>query len=83
MLSKCANPGCPATFRYLHEGRLFRFDTGATGPNPGRDARNLEYFWLCAECSGKVTLSLEKGAGVTAVPLPQEPLARARGTSAS
>ena len=27
MLSKCANPGCPATFLYLHQGKLFRLDT--------------------------------------------------------
>jgi hypothetical protein len=23
MLSKCANPSCPTTFRYLHEGKLY------------------------------------------------------------
>ena len=23
MLSKCANPTCPTTFHYLHEGRLY------------------------------------------------------------
>ena len=27
MLSKCANPGCPASFLYLHQGKLFRLDT--------------------------------------------------------
>ena len=27
MLSKCANPGCTATFLYLHRGKLFRLDT--------------------------------------------------------
>ena len=27
MLSKCANPGCPATFLYLHQGKLFRLDS--------------------------------------------------------
>jgi hypothetical protein len=27
MLSKCANPGCPASFIYLHEGKLFRLDS--------------------------------------------------------
>ena len=29
MLSKCANPGCPASFLYLHEGKLFRLDSSA------------------------------------------------------
>jgi hypothetical protein len=28
MLSKCANPTCPTTFRYLHEGRLYVIDRG-------------------------------------------------------
>ena len=32
MLSKCANPGCPAPFLYLHEGKLFRLDTGTESP---------------------------------------------------
>jgi len=27
MLSKCASPGCAATFLYLHQGKLFRVDT--------------------------------------------------------
>jgi hypothetical protein len=27
MLSKCANPGCSATFLYLYQGKLFRLDT--------------------------------------------------------
>ncbi len=26
MLSKCANPGCTATFLYLHQGKLFRLN---------------------------------------------------------
>ncbi len=43
MLSKCANPGCPAPFLYLHEGKLFRMDIGGeeaagtvtqSGPEP-------------------------------------------------
>jgi hypothetical protein len=26
MLSKCANPDCSATFRYLHHGKVYRLD---------------------------------------------------------
>lgn len=35
MLSKCANPDCSATFRYLHEGRVFRVEPGPI-PAPAR-----------------------------------------------
>jgi len=27
MVAKCANPSCNVPFRYLSEGRLFRFET--------------------------------------------------------
>ncbi len=41
MLSKCANPGCPATFLYLHVGKLFRMDTTVEvhGPRSGCSRR--------------------------------------------
>jgi len=29
MLSKCANPGCFAKFRYLHDGRVYRVEPDA------------------------------------------------------
>ena len=31
MLSKCANPGCSASFLYLHQGKLFRLETNGNG----------------------------------------------------
>jgi len=77
MLSKCANPGCPAPFLYLHQGRLFRLDTGTEyprGQTTQKTARNLEFFWLCDECAAKLTLRYKKGVGVTVVPLPETPL---------
>lgn len=48
MLSKCANPACTRSFRYLHEGKLFWRE-------PGRDPRTGavvkgEWFWLCDHC---------------------------------
>ena len=75
MLSKCANPGCPAPFLYLHQGKLFRWDTksevsttdGATEAR--RPSRRLEFFWLCDQCAVLVTLNYKKGVGITAVPL--------------
>jgi hypothetical protein len=31
MLSKCANPSCPTTFRYLHEVKLYVIAPPASG----------------------------------------------------
>lgn len=75
MLSKCASPGCPAPFLYLHEGKLFRLDIGIEDPvgqSAKKTVRNLEFFWLCDECAAKVTLSYKKGVGITTVPLPEK-----------
>ena len=35
MLSKCANPGCSASFLYLHQGKLFRLETSGNGNDAG------------------------------------------------
>lgn len=83
MLSKCANPGCPATFLYLHEGKLFRLDTNvevlARIPvrEVTRPSRRVEFFWLCDECAAELTLGYIRGTGITVVPRPKE-LARAQ-----
>jgi hypothetical protein len=79
MLSKCANPGCPTSFRYLHEGKLFRIhvdpfasesdSTSGIGADRKKPARRVEFFWLCQDCSAKMTLSFEKGVGVTIQPV--------------
>ncbi len=72
MLSKCANPGCPAPFLYLHQGKLFRLDVGSEDPvdqTTQKAVRSLEFFWLCNDCAAKVTLRYQKGVGVTAIPL--------------
>ena len=71
MLSKCANPECPATFRYLHEGKIFYLS-----PTPEvQIAMGLQYptmqerFWLCSRCSKEMTLTWG-GADVKLVRLP-------------
>ena len=77
MLSKCANPGCPTSFRYLHEGKLFRIHMDANEPGSGfgepadakKPARRVEFFWLCQQCSAEMTLSFEEGVGVKIRPL--------------
>ena len=66
MVSKCANPACSTTFRYLHEGRLFH---AAVGSGTSENVPALERFWLCAECSRKMTVVSCTG-GVMVVPLP-------------
>ena len=58
MLTKCANPACSATFRYLHEGRLFVFEPKRDAPQRGPPAdledtgrsHSPQYFWLCFSC---------------------------------
>jgi hypothetical protein len=90
MLSKCANPGCPAPFLYLHQGRLFRFDIGSDSPAgksklraAQQTARNLEFFWLCDQCATRLTLSYQKGVGVKTVPLLEAPEPRRRSRAMS
>jgi hypothetical protein len=74
MLSKCANPACSTTFRYLHEGKLFHLvvaSVAAENPeNPDNPVR--ERFWLCDECSKKMKV-ISTRAGVTVVPLESQP----------
>ena len=83
MLSKCANPGCPATFLYLHQGKLFRLDAsieivaGTPVVEAKKPARRLEFFWLCNQCATELTLGYNKGTGIKLVPLPKG-LARAQ-----
>jgi len=65
MVSKCANPSCSTTFLYLREGRLFHVAVGAAAHDKGT---TLERFWLCSECSVKMTI-VSGPAGVLVVPL--------------
>ena len=72
MLSKCANPNCLTTFRYLHEGRLYLIDTrespaGHTSRR-SRKSRQVEYAWLCSSCSLYLTIQIDEELGTRAVP---------------
>lgn len=67
MVSKCANPRCMATFRYMHEGRLFHAVVGSVAPE---NEPAFERFWLCEECSRKMTV-ISRPDGVLVVPLQQ------------
>jgi hypothetical protein len=76
MVSKCANPGCAATFLYFHKGKLFRVEAPAdqtleeTGYENAvkKPARRLEFFWLCDKCAAKMTLGFERGVGIAVRP---------------
>ena len=61
MIANCANPSCSAVFRYLHDGIIFHLTynpagvdkTSISGPSTN------ERFWLCGNCSAKMTLISE------------------------
>lgn len=65
MLAKCANPICSTPFRYLESGRLFRLESDPLG---GSNNRTPEYFWLCRDCTGEMTLRIAEGDGVKVIP---------------
>ena len=78
MISKCANPACFARFRYLHEGKLFRFEREAKedsqlqlgfDPKLRKHSPGVEFFWLCEKCAGSLTLIYCRGVGVTTHPV--------------
>jgi hypothetical protein len=71
MLSKCANPECSETFRYLHQGKIFCL---APTPEVETISQQLpasleERFWLCDACS-KIMTVMWGGTTVKLVPLP-------------
>jgi hypothetical protein len=74
MVSKCANPGCEAPFRYFHTGKLFRLDKQSGYERRGlrggeRDAkkpmRRVEFYWLCDDCAKRMTLTFDQTSGVS------------------
>jgi len=77
VVSKCANPGCAATFRYFHQGKLFRLETEAglerrralgNDDEKKKPLRHIEFYWLCENCAQKMTIVFEKGVEVAARP---------------
>jgi len=79
MVSRCANLPCPATFRYLREGRLFHVPMESAPPEKGT---RVERFWLCGDCSTKVTI-VPHSSGIAVVPLEKEAKHRKRSINAS
>jgi hypothetical protein len=60
MLSKCLNPTCSATFRYLRDGRVFHLEIPAPGDSGA--SRRREYFWLCGRCCTSFIVVVKNGA---------------------
>jgi hypothetical protein len=75
MLSKCANPSCAGSFRYLHEGKMFHLfvDLGTGKSITTHGPSRVERFWLCDRCSRTLTLVLRRVGG--AVPIQVEVVA--------
>jgi hypothetical protein len=71
MLSRCANPTCPTTFRYLHEGRLYVIAPGESlaGHKPRCSSKSgqLECPWLCSSCSLYLTIQIDEELGTRVV----------------
>ena len=70
MVSKCANPGCSKRFLYLHQGRLFNLTPTPEVEAAGRGFAPALYerFWLCDDCSKRMTL-VWGGTEIKLVPL--------------
>jgi hypothetical protein len=73
MLSKCANPPCFNTFRYLHEGELYlvspisRFDGRKRLSTQASKSGSDEYAWLCSVCSSYLTIIIDEENGTLVV----------------
>jgi hypothetical protein len=82
MLSKCANPACSQSFRYLRDGKLFEIDThlgvNSSAAGERKPSRRVEFFWLCGQCSTELTVVNDKDQGVITVPILTPTLAARR-----
>jgi hypothetical protein len=75
MLSKCANPACFTSFRYLRHGRLFRIERQTSSPEGWRQTgARIEHFWLC-ESEKVLTVVCVNGVASTQ-PIRPVPVAR-------
>lgn len=63
MVSKCANPDCSAPFLYLHDGRIYALRSKSQRESDVTDAV-AERYWLCGNCSARLTLVLRNGGVV-------------------
>ena len=73
-MQQCANPDCAVPLRLLREGRLFQFEIRSHIANSSKPRRERSHatsvFWLCGQCSSKLTLVFDQLRGVITQPLP-------------
>ena len=76
MLSKCANPACSNTLRYIHEGKLYVMESKcglatamSEGELPGK-FRTIEYAWLCSSCCQDLTVHIDHEGKIRVVRRP-------------
>jgi hypothetical protein len=82
MISQCSNPICGHAISSLAEGRLFQFEITSISISAVDDnsdqfdetpQRETVHFWLCAQCAGTMTLSLDPLGGLRVLPLEAAP----------
>jgi len=77
MLSKCANPECSTRFLHMRGGKLFRWDQLQGVRNSHlltkKEARRVEFFWLCETCAPRMTVVFRRGIGITTKALASPP----------
>ncbi|HEX4073824.1 MAG TPA: hypothetical protein VHX49_00355 [Candidatus Acidoferrales bacterium] len=61
MISRCANPACPAEFGH-REGRIFRFPKKAS--DEPTNTHSVQHFWLCGDCAKLYALEYIEKQGV-------------------
>ncbi len=82
MLSQCLNPACSATFRYMHEGRVFTVERTAPSASISQPLlRSVERYWLCSGCALLLKVVVENGTVTTRRIRPELPAARKTGRS--
>lgn len=73
MLSKCANPNCSNTFRYLHEGKLYLIGSRPANAKRNGSSRHAtefsapEYAWLCSTCCRHMSIRFDQKRGAVVV----------------
>lgn len=73
MLSKCANPHCSNTFRYLYEGKLYFVEScpatakQSDSSRHASESRRLEYAWLCSSCCRHMSIRFDHERGAVVV----------------
>jgi hypothetical protein len=75
MLSKCANPACSNTFRYLHEGKLYviapKAELAGDKPMLKYTGGYVQYARLCSSCCFYLAIQIDNGFGIKTVRKPE------------